>query len=158
MAFLGTNILASPRRKVPLVKSIAFVTGFAAWYVLWAKHRASSWGSHQLHAPEITKGVAAFFFITSLIKNPLKPIVIAGTFLTRFLGIAAGDETLYFFGHAFFGSLCQGVTHSITGEEATLLALERNTAEAKIKHEYAHVTFFPNILLHTIRDFLFKKV
>ena len=156
IAFIGSNVLAS-KRKVPLLKSLLFVSGFAAWYALWAQYRGAHWGEFKEHASIISRATAGFFILASLVKNPLKPIVVIGTFLTRFMGIAAGDETLYFLGHAFFGSLCQGVAHAITREEATLLALERNDEDAKIRHEYAHVTFFPNILLQTISDFLFNK-
>ena len=49
----------------------------------------------------------------------------------------------------------QGAAHAVTREEPTLVALERETPDDKLRFEYAHVSYFPNLVLHGMHDALF---
>jgi len=52
----------------------------------------------------------------------------------------------------------QGVSHSVSGEQATLLKLEEEEDEGKkLAYEYSHVVYFPNLLLQTIYEILKGK-
>mmetsp|Transcript_38012 Transcript_38012/g.80483 ORF Transcript_38012/g.80483 Transcript_38012/m.80483 type:complete len:325 (+) Transcript_38012:70-1044(+) len=60
------------------------------------------------------------------------------------LALLTDQPWLYFFSTGYLASLAQGVAHYYAGEEGTLPQL------ANVSDEYAHTTFFPNILLHSV--------
>lgn len=87
-----------------------------------------------------------------LLRNPLRPLVYTGVVLLRGAYIATGDSLFFYLGYGFLASAFQGITHIISREEATLIALERKGDTAKIQFEYGHVTFFPNLAINSILD------
>lgn len=160
VALVISNALTPTRKKLPLVKVAAAVLGMGAWYYASTHLLANHWGggvpSLNLSGSALLMANAAFFAVAPAFKNPLKPIVIVGAIASKLIGVAAGSELAVFHSYAFFASLCQGIAHALTKEEATLLALERDGEDAKIRSEYAHVTYFPNIFLQTVYEF-FKR-
>jgi hypothetical protein len=102
--------------------------------------------------------VIMLFLIAAGLKKPLVPLVIAGMLICRAASVAVGNETLagraLFFWHcAFFASLGQGISHKITNEKATLMNLEDEAdSAARTAFEWAHVTYFPNLLVQSISE------
>ena len=87
-----------------------------------------------------------------LLRNPLKPLVVTSVFVCRLAYILTGEKILFYLGYVFLASLFQGVTHSVSKEEATLVALERKGDSAKISFEYGHVTYFPTLAVNSVID------
>lgn len=84
------------------------------------------------------------------LRDPLIPIVFFGAFIGRALYISTGVKAIYYLSCAFTASLSQGISHSMSGERATLINLQDvDSTVAKIKFEWAHVVFFPNLLLQS---------
>lgn len=154
VAFVLSNTAAPRRQKLSIVKSASFVFGFVAWYAAWASFRTAFWESQSQHRDIMSVVLGTFVVLTSLTSNPIKKVVVGATLLSKVLGILSGNETMLFHGYAFFASLCQGISHLITKEEATLLALERKGGDAKVRFEFAHVGYFPNIFLQTALDYI----
>lgn len=90
-----------------------------------------------------------------LLRNPVKPLVVSSTFLLRLAYVLTGNKMLFFLSYGFFGSLLQGITHLVSKEEATLIALERKGDNAKIAFEYGHVVYFPNLAINALLDTFF---
>lgn len=102
---------------------------------------------------QILYGVIAYLVaFPLLLRNPLKPLVITAVFVCRAAYILTGDTLFFYLGYAFLASLFQGVTHNVSREEATLIALERKGDTAKISFEYGHVTFFPSLAVNAVID------
>eukprot|EP00331_Platyophrya_macrostoma_P034968 CAMPEP_0176446282 /NCGR_PEP_ID=MMETSP0127-20121128/24222_1 /TAXON_ID=938130 /ORGANISM="Platyophrya macrostoma, Strain WH" /LENGTH=314 /DNA_ID=CAMNT_0017832265 /DNA_START=63 /DNA_END=1007 /DNA_ORIENTATION=+ len=157
-AFLASNVLAPKRQKIGFKKAVAFLAGFCLWGYGWRTALAHSSILQDLVSDStkelLVAGYVAFLAVTSVLPNPLKKIVIGSTLLSRIVGLFTGNELVWFHGEAFFASLCQVVSHGMTKEEATLLALERQRDEDKVRFEYAHVVYFPNILLQSFVESL----
>ncbi|CUE71970.1 Hypothetical protein, putative [Bodo saltans] len=151
-----SNLLASSKKKLPVKKVIAATVGVLGWFAGSKYLLENHWGAAATIGNALLIGNAAFFALTPALKNPLKLTVIVGATVSKLIGIATGSELVTFHSYAFFGSLCQGIAHALTKEEATLLALERESEDAKIRSEYAHVVYFPNIFLQTAYDALFR--
>jgi hypothetical protein len=96
--------------------------------------------------------VAYVIALPLLLRNPLKPLVVTGVFVLRAAYVLTGDKALFFLGYGFLASLLQGVTHIISREEATLIALERKSDRAKISFEFGHVVLFPNLAVTGLLD------
>eukprot|EP00932_Pfiesteria_piscicida_P015100 SRR837773.27092.p2 GENE.SRR837773.27092~~SRR837773.27092.p2 ORF type:complete len:101 (-),score=28.55 SRR837773.27092:78-380(-) len=60
------------------------------------------------------------------------------------LSVLTDQPWLFFYSGGFLASLSQGVAHHFAGEEGTLPQL------ANIADEFAHTTYFPNLLLHSV--------
>ena len=94
-------------------------------------------------------GFGLYLLALGLQRNPLRPLVVTGVIFGRLGAAAIGyNPLLSLWAYAFQASLFQGITHSAVKEEATLLALERETEERKLRFEWSHVTFFPNLAIH----------
>ena len=86
----------------------------------------------------------------AMLPKPVIPCVFGGMLLTRVLGELTQQDMLLFFGAAFVAQLSQGISHSVTKQEATLLQHESSSARLeKMAFEWSHVVYFPNLLLHS---------
>lgn len=135
---------------------VALIPAMAAgWRALEASSIANvaSTGNSQLG---VTAGTLSILTALSLVKNPIKKVVIVGMIISRLASILTGRIELAWLGFAFTASFMQGITHNVTNEQATLIALGDKGGKDELESEYAHVVFFPNILLHTILDKLTK--
>ncbi|RHY70040.1 hypothetical protein DYB30_006889 [Aphanomyces astaci] len=80
-------------------------------------------------------------------------VCMAVQLLGNFCFLQTVDDILFpsrprpFFG--FFGSVLQSVSHLVTKEVPTMVALQTVASPAdKVRYEYAHVTFFPHLVFH----------
>jgi len=53
-------------------------------------------------------------------------------------------------GAGFLCALAQGVAHRLAGEASTVEQLQDLGPDEKLPYEWAHHTFFPNLLLHAV--------
>lgn len=95
-----------------------------------------------------------FIVIFSLMKDPVKPVVIIGSLGSHILSILTNEPILYLFGNAFIATSLQGLAHALSGEQATLLKLEEKESNNnnKMSAEWGHVVFFPNLLLQVMYE------
>ena len=78
----------------------------------------------------------------------MKLTVSYGAVVGHLLAALLADQTLFLFCCAFTATLFQGLSHSTSGEEGTLVVLQHGSDEQnKLAYEWSHVVFFPNILL-----------
>jgi hypothetical protein len=153
-AFISVFLISSLAMKKRVVDAKGYLTAFTVVPLLYlgAQLIETQRGSLRQMREPLVAALLVFISGLSLIHNPLKPLVISATFLCRVVGVLADVDAVSFFGYAFLASLLQGITHLVSKEEATLIALERKGPAAKIAFEYAHVTFFPALLFHAIAD------
>lgn len=109
-------------------------------------------------ALEAYSTVAAAIFLGVMVllgfkHEPIKELVSVGVFGTHFVALTTNNPILYALGNAYTATLFQGLAHSLSGEEGTLLKLnETPDADTKLTYEWGHIVFFPNILLHAVYD------
>jgi hypothetical protein len=112
-------------------------------------------GAWQSHTPEAVGGLVAVLVALAFLPHPIKPVVIFGAFACRVVSVLTQQEALLFFSAAFTAMVMQGQSHDITQETATLLHLDKMEDKVKkLRFEWAHVTFFPLLLAHAIRESL----
>ncbi len=110
------------------------------------------------YSDQITYGYLLLMILVSFKKNPLKEMVVLGSFGCALLSIFLDRDILFYFSGAFTATLMQGASHALSGEEATLLKLENVQDEyTKMTYEFAHVVYFPNLLLHAVYEVVRSK-
>ena len=136
----------------PVAKLVAIMGAWAyAWPYLEGAYVNAIGGAVPQHTNNITALALLYTLGVTQVQNPLSFLVLTAVPLLRLASAAAGgDPLLFFWSYGFAGSLFQGLTHRTVAEEATLLALERETEQRKLKFEWSHVTFFPVLLLHRV--------
>ena len=153
-----SNFLFSKKKiRKPLVgfvKLLALVPGI--WFA-WQEIGRRYAGTQVANFAVVEAGTLAVLTLLGALNNPVKKVVIGGMILCRLAGILTDNPVLFYLGMAFTASFFQGVTHSLTEEEATLVAIGDKGGKDALAFEYAHVVFFPNVLLHTIYDKLTKN-
>eukprot|EP00239_Pterosperma_sp_CCMP1384_P004277 CAMPEP_0197856876 /NCGR_PEP_ID=MMETSP1438-20131217/29399_1 /TAXON_ID=1461541 /ORGANISM="Pterosperma sp., Strain CCMP1384" /LENGTH=344 /DNA_ID=CAMNT_0043472493 /DNA_START=311 /DNA_END=1345 /DNA_ORIENTATION=- len=90
--------------------------------------------------------------LCSTLPNPVVPVTIMGCFGSRVLYALTGQEVLRFFACGFTGMVLQGTAHGISQQQATLLNLEEEEADRKLRFEWAHCTFFPCVMWQSVYD------
>eukprot|EP01126_Amoeba_proteus_P067022 TRINITY_DN980_c0_g1_i1.p1 TRINITY_DN980_c0_g1~~TRINITY_DN980_c0_g1_i1.p1 ORF type:complete len:163 (-),score=33.98 TRINITY_DN980_c0_g1_i1:97-585(-) len=96
--------------------------------------------------------VALLMVIASSMKNPTVRVAVLGAILARVGGVVGGIGGMDYFSLGFFAMLCQGLSHDLSGELTTLMQLEKGEdARESIGYTYAHVTYFPALLIHSCR-------
>jgi len=102
---------------------------------------------------QINVGLLALMAGAGMLPKPTIPCVVAGVLAVRVVGELTGQDALLFYGAAFAAQLSQGVAHKVSRQPATLLQHEDAASElprrARLGHEFSHVIFFPNLLLHS---------
>ena len=139
---------SGPLRTIALWSAV-----LVAWRVA-ALTAAKTYGaSLSAQSTTLLPSLAALLVLLSALPNPLKPTVVVGMIACRAVAVASGVPEVQLLGYGFFGSFLQGMAHRVTGEDATLLMLEKSEASSKrLAYEWSHVTFFPNLLFHAIYD------
>ncbi|KAF0682422.1 Aste57867_25435 [Aphanomyces stellatus] len=127
--------------------SLFLVAVQAAWHYLPASIDGAFLQPHIFHV-NVAFGVFMCFF--SLVKNPLFPTVAYGYLVGGTLATLTGQSWLFFFSYGFFGSVLQFYSHLLASEIPTLMALQNEHPADKVRYEYAHVVFFPNLAFHGI--------
>lgn len=88
-------------------------------------------------------------------RDPVKGSVLFGSFTASTLSVLIDQPWLLLLSYAYSASLLQGLAHALSREQPTLLKLQQDSdRDQKIKHEWGHVVFFPNLLLHSIHTSL----
>ena len=158
-AFVATLVLASvvfvPRVKTKeprsLVKDLAHafkIFGLAAAFRLAATPWAGAWAAS--HATADT-ALVVIMAVLAMLPKPTVPTVLGGMLCARALGELSSNNALLFYGQAFVAQLSQGVAHDVSRQKATLLTHEDSSEGrgVKLAFEWSHVTYFPNLLMHS---------
>jgi hypothetical protein len=104
-------------------------------------------GALSEYSTETSALYLAGMVLLSMRQNSVKEIVFTGTICGHILSILINEPAVYLHSLAFVALMLQGLAHELSGEVATLLKLQdESNQEAKIRYEWAHVTFFPNVL------------
>lgn len=78
-------------------------------------------------------------------------VVVFGACAGHTLSVLMNEPLLYYHSCAFTATLLQGLAHQWSFEQGTLQKLQSNQDKTKkIAYEYAHVVYFPNLLLHAV--------
>jgi hypothetical protein len=97
-----------------------------------------------------------YLMTVSLIATRLdavKTLIVAAALLGHLLSIFTTEDLFYFHSIAFTAMLCQGLSHELSKETATLIKLmDQSNHSAKVAYEWSHVTYFPNFLFHACLD------
>ena len=110
------------------------------------------------HQLEMWLGTLTIASLLSLRRNAVAPVAIVTTLLSRTFYVLGAHPAMFFYGCAFYANLLQGVSHALTKEKATMIALQNvSDDDEKVAFEWAHASFFPNLLLNTIYDKVTKK-
>jgi hypothetical protein len=110
------------------------------------------------YTSELLAGFGVIMVILCCQKDPVKGSVLFGAFGASALSVLIDIPWLLLLSYAYSASLLQGLAHALSREQPTLLKLQNETDRAqKISHEWGHVVFFPNLLLHSIHTTLTKS-
>lgn len=100
---------------------------------------------------QLLMGFAVIIIFLCCLSDPVKGSVLFGSFGASTLSVLIGQRWLLLLSYAYSASLLQGLAHALSREQPTLLKLQSDAdREQKISHEWGHVVFFPNLLLHAI--------
>ncbi|CAK4705802.1 hypothetical protein LEN26_001341 [Aphanomyces euteiches] len=144
--FLLTGFRAQMNVKAAFGTTAVLVAIHAGYFYLADATKASL----EPHISDANNIFLAILLVFSMIKNPLLPTVAFGYLVGQTLAVASGQTWLFFFSFGFLGSTLQAVAHLVTREIPTLLALEKEKPDDKLRYEYAHVIFFPNLVFHGV--------
>jgi len=104
---------------------------------------------------ELPSGFAVIIAILCCLRDPVKGSVVFGSIGGSTLSVLIGQRWLMLLSYAYSASILQGLAHALSREQPTLLKLQDDSdREQKISHEWGHVVFFPNLLLHSIHKTL----
>lgn len=133
---------------------LILVVGFVGKWIIYNRLIAGGFlGILSEHTKTISVGWLSCLTLLAAKKNPLKAVVIAGAIGSTILSVLVNQPILTLFNCAFSATLLQGLSHSLSGETATLIKLEDEEDEAKkLSFEYAHAVYFPNVLLQSIYE------
>ncbi|RLO13743.1 hypothetical protein DYB28_007817 [Aphanomyces astaci] len=149
--FLGVLLLVHAigfHKSLHTVASVLSTLVLVGFHVLWSAlpHHLASISDHTVL---INCVFLSLMLLISLVKNPLVPSVAYGYLVGHALAAITGQAWLFFFSFGFFGSVLQSVSHLVTKEVPTMVALQTVASPAdKVRYEYAHVTFFPHLVFH----------
>ena len=94
---------------------------------------------------------ALLVVLAGVLKDPVKVVVVTAAVLLRMGGTFYLEPALHYWSCAYSAMGLQGASHDTSGQEATLLKLQGESSGAeKIAFEWSHVTYFPNMLFHSI--------
>lgn len=104
---------------------------------------------------ELLSAFAVIIIILCCLRDPVKGSVVFGSLGGSTLAVLIGQNWLMLLSYAYSASILQGLAHALSREQPTLLKLQDDSdREQKISHEWGHVVFFPNLLLHSIHKTL----
>lgn len=163
IAFSGATVCGLFYKPKALVIAIVWLL----WVFGSAQLQASEWaGCLSSEVPNaimgqmgdnVSKALALLIIILAATPGtvPTVLVVVAAPSL-RLLAILTNQPLLKLWGIAFSAMLMQGTAHALTGQQATLVNLNKskqskaNIAKqpSKIAFEWAHVTYFPSLAYH----------
>jgi hypothetical protein len=108
-------------------------------------------GMLEAYSSQLLLAFAVIIVILCCQRDPVKGSVLFGSFGASTLSVLINQRWLLLLSYAYSASLLQGLAHALSREQPTLLVLQSDSdREQKISHEWGHVVFFPNLLLHSI--------
>jgi hypothetical protein len=119
----------------------------------------SSWAGMLSDNVQIA-GIGYILLIVSLSarKDAVKVVNAVGAILGQILSVLTGEPLFFLHSCAFTATIMQGLAHGLSGEMATLVKLmDEDNHDTKVSYEWAHVTFFPNLLFQAIFDVMAGK-
>jgi hypothetical protein len=108
---------------------------------------------YQDHTPLI--GFIYLLLISALSTrlDAVKTLIVGASLIGHILSLLTGEKLFYLHSIAFTAMLFQGLAHELSLETATLIKLmDESNHSAKVAYEWAHVTYFPNMLFHAFLD------
>ncbi len=130
-----------------MLKSLLIQLAVALFIHLLASHAARSL---RAHSAALNAAFVVLMLAAASRPDPVLLSVLCGVFGGRALGILTGQAWPCLYSLGFRAMSLQGAAHDISREEATLLALQRRERQAKVRFEWAHVTYFPLLVFHAI--------
>eukprot|EP00041_Stephanoeca_diplocostata_P018669 m.392758 g.392758 ORF g.392758 m.392758 type:complete len:311 (-) comp21084_c0_seq11:129-1061(-) len=115
------------------------------------------YGKGILEKKKTAVNIAVAAFVLAMVT---KENVIAKESLTVFhlgfvgwiFAVLTNQPWLFFYAGGFVASVAQGVSHIAAGEMPTLVQMQQNDSSDTLGQEWAHGTFFPNLLLNSIYE------
>merc|ERR1711957_950412 len=136
------------------------------WIPEFVKHFGALWfgpiyvmthyfeGKYEANFMVFNTPLAVIMLAVSSLNKPVIPSVLTGMFLGAHFSILTNQPWLRFWSLGFFASACQGSAHNMSGEKATLIQLNDIVGkdDERVAFEWAHVTFFPTLVFHSIYE------
>mmetsp|Transcript_47653 Transcript_47653/g.94525 ORF Transcript_47653/g.94525 Transcript_47653/m.94525 type:complete len:171 (+) Transcript_47653:314-826(+) len=160
-------LTSGPRNPTARAKALFWV----AWAVAWGaidRFRLVEGLVAEDQVPTVLKAVlACLLSIPAVMKDPVMVTVLVGSVGLNVAHLATRphDQTMarvfYFWGMSYVAMALQGAAHDVSSQKATLLNLQTAAdtgGSQKIRFEWSHVTFFPNLLFHSCHQSLTAKI
>lgn len=146
------HLLVSSKKIIVTSEIILYVTLISTKMVGLHLLAASSYGGVLAeHSSKLLSVFAVIIVLLCCQRDPVKGSVLFGSFGASTLSVLIDQHWLLLLSYAYSASLLQGLAHALSREQPTLIKLQNDAdREQKIAHEWGHVVFFPNLLLHAI--------
>lgn len=149
---LAISVYVLKRKTLKLAVRPIIVIQIGRYLLFRAMLRVGGYGSLSNVAGYVNLALAIIMIWVSLDPLPEHKLPGASKMLTPFtfgifswiFTILTAQPFLLFYGAGYLASLCQGCSHTYSGELPTLPGLQ------KISDEYAHVTYFPCLVLQSV--------
>jgi hypothetical protein len=110
-------------------------------------------GIYSSYTKEIVVCYCISISLLSLRLDAVKVVIVLASLSGQILSILTSNPILYLHSSAFTAMLFQGLAHALSKETATLVKLMDETSQrSKVEYEWAHVTYFPNLMYHALYD------
>ena len=142
----------------PVDRGVPRYLGFAFTLILWLalwRMVANSWlyGSLRSVANLVSLGFFAAMATASSISDPVKLVATLGLLMGWILALLTDCAPLFFYSFGFAAMTAQGVAHRVSQQPSTLEQLQDlGGGVTKLSFEWAHVTYFPVLLFHSMHD------
>ena len=158
------NLLARPSKRTFKNTTSLFAKAFGGFFFaqwLATRYLADVAAPQSLEFWAICGVVGVLMAVAAGSREPAKLTAFGGAFGAHAAAWATGQPLLYFYSLAFLFQLSQGVSHRISGEQATLLQLNDSTNKKVVSHEqdrrrlgfeWAHVVYFPALLMQSLNQ------
>ena len=99
--------------------------------------------------------VLAAMVKTALAPDPVKPVVKLGSLAVWILALLTDRPELGLYGVGYSAMAAQGLAHRLSGQPSTLEQVQvLDDGVSKLSFEWAHVTYFPALLFHSVLESL----
>mmetsp|Transcript_14805 Transcript_14805/g.34152 ORF Transcript_14805/g.34152 Transcript_14805/m.34152 type:complete len:327 (-) Transcript_14805:88-1068(-) len=153
--FLALLLLCQPTNKL----TYAYGAGFGAWFFGCFHLSKLAGGMYEDQAATVAAAeMSALFLLAFLSMDPVKKIAFFGAISLKVCFVLTGQRDFAYMSFAFLAMLWQGVSHIITKQQATLMALNKDKSSnkspdeaqrEKVAFEWSHVSYFPVLLVHS---------
>lgn len=127
---------------------------FAIRSILYGYIRGKMHGCLRTYSTPISIAVVGVMIALGMRNDPLRGLVAAGALMIWIISLLIDSPTLFFYGCGFVATLAQGISHEISGQNATLFVFEEENPVNRLQYEWSHLVFFPCIALQSIYESL----